>query len=359
MPFFGFLITAAFAPTWSGAADAPRWIVLAVALPLIYLCSQYRSVQFTLPTMLGGVWLLWAVVTATWSPLPADGLGAVAQLVILAGAYWFGACYEDLDHLYRGMIYGLVPSLLLVPFQLYGWSPVLQVASPAGLFINKNFLAETALPLLILAVARGWPGMAAVASVCVLAPLSRAVLLAGACVASLAVPRRYWYVGAVCIPAVVWIIFIASVGHLESLDQRLDIWANTVSGITFAGHGAGSFRTLYPLYASMGDVLTSRPEHAHNDFLEMAFEHGVVGLGLFGCFLASVFCTGAKDTRLALLALCVVACFAFPLHNPATAFLAACLCGNLAGNWEPLRGGIRPRRAGVLYPGWRTAGVRR
>jgi O-antigen ligase len=51
----------------------------------------------------------------------------------------------------------------------------------------------------------------------------------------------------------------------------------------FLGHGFGTFGALSPKYSGQ-DVLTS----AHNAYLKLAAEQGVVGLGLFVAFLAAI-----------------------------------------------------------------------
>lgn len=75
------------------------------------------------------------------------------------------------------------------------------------------------------------------------------------------------------------------VSKFTSLDTevgaRLQIWANTIKIVEdfwIAGVGTGNFQYIYPLYDD-GSV-TLKIHHAHNDFLELLAEQGVVGFSL-------------------------------------------------------------------------------
>lgn len=72
-------------------------------------------------------------------------------------------------------------------------------------------------------------------------------------------------------------------------EMRLDIWRDTVSimkDFPLTGTGLGSFMRIYPHYRSV------QPEgiidHAHNDFLELFSEGGIVAALIVLCFWASV-----------------------------------------------------------------------
>lgn len=70
--------------------------------------------------------------------------------------------------------------------------------------------------------------------------------------------------------------------------NRLEIWApvrHMVADRPLTGSGAGTFRWLYPAYkqdAGLGGLFF---EHAHNDYLEILAEQGLIGLGLSGLFV--------------------------------------------------------------------------
>lgn len=74
-----------------------------------------------------------------------------------------------------------------------------------------------------------------------------------------------------------------------SVDSRQEIFATTKEAIADFmpfGSGLGSFRSVYHLYESAGQVTPTFVVHAHNDYLELALETGVPGILLMVLFLA-------------------------------------------------------------------------
>lgn len=73
-------------------------------------------------------------------------------------------------------------------------------------------------------------------------------------------------------------------------ESRLDFWQDTIGIIkdfALTGTGIGTFPDIYPLYQSFQseNVLF----HAHNDYLELLAESGIIGFLLIACFLFSFF----------------------------------------------------------------------
>lgn len=71
--------------------------------------------------------------------------------------------------------------------------------------------------------------------------------------------------------------------------QRVIVWSGTlkmVSHYLYLGAGNGSFEHLFPLYGSSG--LYHFYDHAHNDYLEVAAEQGIVGVSLLALVVSSV-----------------------------------------------------------------------
>ena len=73
-------------------------------------------------------------------------------------------------------------------------------------------------------------------------------------------------------------------------ESRLDFWKDTreiIRHYRLTGSGLGTFAHVYPLYRSVtGERFLS---HAHNDYLELLAEGGIIGSGLALCFLFTVF----------------------------------------------------------------------
>ncbi|MBI5848197.1 MAG: O-antigen ligase family protein [Nitrospirae bacterium] len=75
----------------------------------------------------------------------------------------------------------------------------------------------------------------------------------------------------------------------EISELRLDIWKDSlgmVRDFPLTGTGAGSFMHLYPAYRTIrGEGIA---DHAHNDYLELLTDGGIIGIGLFAWFMAAV-----------------------------------------------------------------------
>ncbi len=133
----------------------------------------------------------------------------------------------------------------------------------------------------------------------------------------------------------------------ERHDQyRLQIYRDSLSMAVnkpILGYGLGTFSTVYPSHRSFYTDLFVN--HAHNDYLEMLVDTGIVGLGLFTWFLAGVFRSGWKkvsdrnDDEGRALTLAAMAGITgilahsfldFNLHIPANAALFFVLCAAVA-----------------------------
>jgi putative inorganic carbon (hco3(-)) transporter len=62
------------------------------------------------------------------------------------------------------------------------------------------------------------------------------------------------------------------------------------------GHGAGTFDLAYPTYQSF--VTDSLINHAHNDYLELLSETGLIGMGLIVWFLVNAYRNASQNIRL-------------------------------------------------------------
>ncbi|HET9698278.1 MAG TPA: O-antigen ligase family protein [Terriglobales bacterium] len=118
------------------------------------------------------------------------------------------------------------------------------------------------------------------------------------------------------------------------------------------GFGLGTFQRAYPKYQSFSDEKLIN--HAHNDYLETLADTGILGLGIFGFLIVTVYRAGLSKMRervdeegqiltLAALsgitALLVHSFFDFNLHIPANAALFFVLCSMVA---TPFRRRIQP-----------------
>lgn len=152
--------------------------------------------------------------------------------------------------------------------------------------------------------------------------------------------------------------------HVNTVMVRSALYRNATAMVLTAplGVGSGNFRHVYPLYhdavtPTPTHAITVHPERVHNDWLQFAVEHGVVGglllwLLLFVLLFRAATAAEVDVAATALPALIVAngllcASFSFPLQMPASAFLFWLAAGLLA-----------PARAPVAVVGWgRRAGV--
>ena len=79
----------------------------------------------------------------------------------------------------------------------------------------------------------------------------------------------------------------------EIRDARFTVWNDTlvmIRDFPIFGAGFGTYQDLYPSYMTL--VTNSMYEHAHNDYLELLTDGGLVGFGLAAWFCVSVMVHG-------------------------------------------------------------------
>ncbi len=90
------------------------------------------------------------------------------------------------------------------------------------------------------------------------------------------------------LPIFVFIIYMSKEGWLnrfsyliENAPQRVSIWENSLKlfyDYWLTGVGPGNFQFVYPIYQKFGSEIFV--DHAHNDYIELLVEQGVIGLTL-------------------------------------------------------------------------------
>jgi len=155
-------------------------------------------------------------------------------------------------------------------------------------------------------------------------------------------------------------------------DGRLLIWQDTLPmarDFWLTGAGFGSFQATYPIY-NQGFGGGAIVDHAHNDFIELITEGGVVAIILVGWFLVAVFGGAWQQVRrrrdpFAALLFCgavtgIVAIFFhsitdFNMHNAANGLYFFLLCGITISSaysrrrWERRSTYLPPARAFSRY----------
>ena len=329
---FGFLISVAYWPGLLSPAYVPRWAAIAIGLPLVSRLDPRRLDPLALTAAI--IFLALAWTSLRWTP----GTGGALEcfyLTLLFGALLLGAGLNEagLDRLLTGMLVGLAPSSLLsILTATTGWLPVLQFSQqPGGLFGSSEILGEFAAPLFIWALLRRSP-QALIPAVPIALTQSRIVWVTTALVSLAMWPR----LGRMTRCAAVAVVLASGCGLLillgapkaDSAGTRIVIWVATAMAFRPGGQGIGWFTSAHPA-----------EEFAHSDVLQAFVELGL-GAAIVAIVPAvALFRAGDRSlaARSALLALCLESVVSFPLHTPASGFLAAVLAGHLARRRDHVR----------------------
>jgi O-antigen ligase len=326
-----YLVLAGAAPR---RATLPLILLAAVvAIPLLQLVPLPPGVWTRLPcrapvlqvldvARLGRPWLPFSLAPEqTWraamalAPPAAMFVGALflsdAQRRVLA------VCWLALAAISLGL--GGLQMLGGADSPLYFYQ-ITNVGAPVGLFSNRNHQAEFLLCLIPVAAVfaarfdgdfenrRAFAALLAVlyiavAIVGVAVTRSRAGLVlgglallgVGAVIARGGTLRRHWRAAAICAGGLIAVAAVLVFGPIPILDRfsagaaepRFEGWplvARAASGFLPLGSGVGSFQTVYDAVEPLGDVNPTYFNHAHNDYLELWLETGVIGAGLLPVF---------------------------------------------------------------------------
>ena len=129
----------------------------------------------------------------------------------------------------------------------------------------------------------------------------------------------------------------------DSAVGRLLIWHNSLSMITDKpafGHGAGGFMAEYMDYQAEYFVkhsdspygqLADNVAHPFNEYLLLAVEYGLVGVGIFSVLIILIIRSDKSNiiSLLCLISISVFACFSYPLRYPFIWVLAAYSLANI------------------------------
>ena len=314
----GFAIAIAYWPGLLSGAFAPRWAVIAVGAPALLLLWPPRIPRWVWPPLAGIS--AWAAASLLWTPDRAQG---VADLFILAASlmvFLAAMGLPDLSSPMTGLCLGLLPSSLLCVAQIFGLDWPWQAAVPAGLFLNREVLAEFAAPLLVWAFLSRRFLLASVPAV----PLILCQSRIAACALALGL---IWPVGGRLRTLLLAGFALSASGaclilgsdKAASFAERIRLWDLSIDNLSFRGQGIGWFMAVHPLQ-----------QYAHSDALQYAVELGLPSALLL--VLAILAYRHGRDevARSVFISLGAEAAVSFPLHLPAGAFVAAVVGGYLA-----------------------------
>lgn len=355
----GFALVTADMPWAYADYNVGRWAVawIGVAI-LLWFCPDQRIVWS------GVAFLALAVLSLLWAPVTLNAIGALLHLILLAGVFVVGAGGFGED-IFLGAAGGMAISSAICVWQWLFPDHVADPLGPSGLFFNRDFLAETALLVAIPFVwsQRWW--IVAALSPAILLPRDRAVFVAIGAVAILALWRfsRAAAIGA-AVAASIAVVVVTGIqfGKSHTIADRVALWQDAAAGLTPLGRGIGQFYNTYPEHQTH-QPMTVRPDHAHNDWLEIAYELGPAGLGaalwfgwdaVAGRTARRIDAWGRRGAILpesaVFLAFAVLALFSFPLHNAASSVLGVLAAGGVQ------RSRLDLRRLVALEPAYAVSG---
>jgi hypothetical protein len=322
MLWLGLAISGAYVPGWTGASIQTSWVVLSCLLPALAL---WRSVTLT-----GFHWAILSFVgisalSLAWALNFYDGVWGLWQVILFALAFWYGSSHDSLRGLFIGLGLGASASALVCFAQALGYHPLLTWGpDPSGLYYNSMYAGEIfALVILGLVIYRVYWLIPALV-------LALALTHSHAGMIALALGLAAWWYRSLSLIALVSLaVAVIFTYHFRASDaQRLQIWFSAATNLTLFGHGPGSFLSLW--YPQGHAILF--PEYTHNDFLQLAFEYGLLAIVPIGLLVALGTITEATDWPI-WIAFLFMGLVSFPLYTPILGFIGACAAGRVSRSW--------------------------
>jgi O-antigen ligase len=327
----------------------------AVLLFILWTARQLVSGELRLPSafpplILFGLWIAaqWALaITVYRYPTGQEWLTYVAYLLLMLPAATIAANPYRLHRFLTVLaIFGALLAIFSMIQDVSGTKAIYWAAQPSsiaaqiyGPFVNRNHYAglmelltplpfllclsqrpERRLPLLVAGMlmalsvflCRSRGGMAALGAELVLIAVFLSRIRHRA--------KSFAAIGvivAVLAALIVWVGSDPVVHRLTDMRDasRLSIYKDTLRmwwSRPMVGYGSGTFDLVYPTYQSF--VTDSFINHAHNDYLELLSETGLIGMGLIVWFLVNVYRNAGQQLRPG-------------LRSPGSAALIAVLAG--------------------------------
>jgi MFS family permease len=282
---------------------------------------------------LGVFFLAYVFTSALWAHNFGTSVLGIWYALVWALSFWLGTTLSDLRQLWQGLAYGAVIASLVAVFQWLGADfPVTMQGQISGLYFNSTVLgAVCALMLVACLCHRLWWPIPFLAAGLALSH-SRGglfILAVGLCA------RIHWLLALACALA-----GFAIISHLTDPSdlQRMEIWGVALHGMSPFGWGPDSFNDLFAMLPRRPDMTPSlyHLEFAHNDYLQLAFEYGLVAIAPITILAAALRRTQHPDFSI-LAAWGCLALFYFPLYAPLLAFIGCVCAGHLLRPDDALR----------------------
>jgi len=314
-----------------------------------------------------------------WSLTPAKSMEAALFAVSILGFSLFVTCMDDYQQqrLIRFLMLGFVINVLVGVIQLSyasrsGIDGILPFQISVGLFANENHFSSLIYMMIPLIawrfLAASWKPISYVLITILIVALlfavgSRAGMVISSALALFClawftvknVPHKIKRAGFVMIAviALIGIFFMDTTAILEG-DYRETVFLRTWQAIVenfWVGTGLGSFVLVFPMFEQREDIIAVYANHAHNDYLELLLELGIVFIPLLFLYLIQI-ARGAFRSKLAqaatlsLLAVLVHSVVDYPLRTMAIAIVFGTLSAIILStkeNQSSSRGRLRNR----------------
>ena len=325
MFLLGLFLPVCFLAGLTGTAIPTQWPVLLIFLAVTFWQRRGRL------SWLWVAFLGYAGLSMLWSP---DFGFAVLVTCVWGLAFWYGAVSDDLTHLWQGLALGISINSVVAVLQQLGVNVFYSAGDihPGGLLFNSTLLgACSALVLIAMVCRREWYFIPGILPALWLAHSRGAWIIA---VFGLVARYVHWAIAAgIIIVGCAAFILIPDPSNL----RRIEFWAVAVHYLTVFGNGAGAFNSVY---LAQGNTLT-HAEYIHNDYLELVYSYGIIGLAPIGVLAAALRKTDAVDWS-ALVGFAALGLFYFPMETPIPAFIGCVVAGHLLRGSDPV-GDLRRR----------------
>lgn len=324
---FAFLVTTTYIPGIIGAAIPTNWFVLIIVAPIaFFFCSISKNIN----SHLIFIFFIYVCSSFYWTQNINIAIFHFFQIISLICVFYIGENLDDLRPTFMGLAAGLSISGIIAIAQLSGYTPVYALYSNiTGLFVNPNIYSEVTIVVLIgLIVLKLWwwipltlPGIVLVHSRTALAAFGIGLFL------MLFKKNKSYAIVAITVVILISLYLYRHSFNTLSIEERINLYKDTINGFTFFGHGVGSFEILYPYYATHVDTALARPRFAHNDWLQLIFEFGI-----FALIPMLIALNLMRHNNAILWAIGIISLFTFPFHVPVIAFIGCLVAGYLNNN---------------------------
>ncbi len=356
LTLLAFLVSIAFYNGILGCATLPKWIVLAVGLPLCRFAPR-----LTIENLCVGTLLAWCAASIAWTPERFEAVNKL-YFFLLFGYAFIAAQEGTLRDIMLGFAAGLCVNAVIGLLQFAGDDlGINQGVAPAGLLFNADFLAEFAAVVSVWIVAvRRWEILPLTALPLALCS-SRAAVVVFVAGAIWCLPR-WWHrlaaVVAAC-PAAYLALYHLGSGKARDVNARIEIWRWGMQHLSWRGMGIEWTRAAREVIYLPG-MPPRLVGEIHSDVLQIPVELGIIGACLI-LLLGGLLLWHARHDRIGTAVL--VACGAdlavnFPLQLPLSGALLAMVAGTAAAAGHRVQlprfrrtvaadAGVGPTRAGI------------